>query len=367
MSIFPATTRSAPAPSSERELLAAGKSAILAALPQGWSVEWRIAESGATSKHADATLDVRFPPTVKRSYQVELKRSLTRRDLMNMVMRGDFAGPDALLIARHIATPLQNELRARAISFADATGNVFLYSTSPFFLVSERGTETDPWRGPGRPVGTLKGAPAALLVRALADFAEPYTVTELAGLAGASIGATYRLVELLEKEALIEREGRGPITQVLWRQLLERWSRDYSFLDSNTTRGFLEPRGIDQLRHKLRQGLKNRYAVTGSLAAQPFAPYAEPRLAMLYADNIDETADELGLRPATSGVNVILASQRSSVVFERTSVVSDITLVAPSQASVDLLTGPGRNPGEGEALLDWMERNIDEWRQQPRR
>lgn len=33
-----------------------------------------------------------------------------------------------------------------------------------------------------------------------------------------------------------------------------------------------------------------------------------------------------------------------------------------SQVAVDLLTGPGRNPGEGVALLDWMEAHESQWR-----
>jgi hypothetical protein len=36
--------------------------------------------------------------------------------------------------------------------------------------------------------------------------------------------------------------------------------------------------------------------------------------------------------------------------------------VAPSQAVADLLTGPGRNPSEGEELLDWMRKNEGVWR-----
>jgi hypothetical protein len=39
-----------------------------------------------------------------------------------------------------------------------------------------------------------------------------------------------------------------------------------------------------------------------------------------------------------------------------------ISYVAPSQAVADLLTGPGRNPSEAEALLDWMRKNEDAWR-----
>ena len=61
---------------------------------------------------------------------------------------------------------------------------------------------------------------------------------------------------------------------------------------------------------------------------------------------------------------MILAAPRSPVVFERTSTWRDITIVAPSQAVADLLGGPGRNPAEGEYLLDWMKENPDAWRRQ---
>jgi hypothetical protein len=36
--------------------------------------------------------------------------------------------------------------------------------------------------------------------------------------------------------------------------------------------------------------------------------------------------------------------------------------VAPTQLVVDLLTGPGREPSEGDELLAWMKRNEDAWR-----
>jgi len=361
------------APRTDVELLKAGTSALAGVLPHGWVVQGALDGNTRGDRGVDATIGIRLPSGAKREYQVEMKRALPRRELLTVLERFDAARPrlaedtDFLLLSRYIAPHLREELRRRQISYIDATGNVFLYSEDPQILVSDRGADTDPWRGPGRPVGTLKGPPAALLVRALADYVTPFTVPQLAKLAGASLGATYRLVELLDSEGLLERERRGNVTDVGWRQLLERWSEDYRFLDSNTTQGFLEPRGINVLQENLRNGTGQRYAVTGSLAAAPYAPYADPRLAMIYADDAPALARELGLRPVDSGANVILASPRSPVVFERTKTVTNITLVAPSQAAVDLLAGPGRNPVEGNALLEWMERNPDEWRQEPTR
>lgn len=203
------------------------------------------------------------------------------------------------------------------------------------------------------------------MVRALADYEQPLTVPELAKVAGTSMGAAYRLVEYLTNESLITREDRGPITTADWPELLRRWSQDARFLDANRTRGYLEPRGISALTTKLRELPETQsYAASGSLAAQPYAPYAEPRLALLYSTEPDSLAERLGLRPVETGANVIVASPRSPVVFDRTTTWQGMTIVAPSQAAADLLGGPGRNPSEGEFLLEWMKENPDAWRRQ---
>jgi hypothetical protein len=39
-----------------------------------------------------------------------------------------------------------------------------------------------------------------------------------------------------------------------------------------------------------------------------------------------------------------------------------VRIAAVSQVAVDLLTGPGRNPSEATALLDWMTANESAWR-----
>ena len=83
---------------------------------------------------------------------------------------------------------------------------------------------------------------------------------------------------------------------------------------------------------------------------------------MLYVRDIAAAATLLELRPTTTGANVALASSDYDVVFERTQVVDGLRLAAVSQVAVDLLTGPGRNPSEAEALLDWMESNEPAWR-----
>ena len=46
----------------------------------------------------------------------------------------------------------------------------------------------------------------------------------------------------------------------------------------------------------------------------------------------------------------------------RTSRRNAITVVAPSQIVVDLMTSPGRGPNEAEALIEWMGEHEDTWR-----
>jgi hypothetical protein len=366
-------------PKSESEVLLTAAARIQAALPAGWTVQAKTEVGGldgypTTSLRPDSRLSLMRDGKTVATYAVEAKRTLASNSLLPAINQllarqgaksSHSAGLLPMLVARYLSTQQQRVLRERGIAYADATGNLYLMSQDPLVLLSDRGASADPWRGPGRPTTSLKGLPAARLVRALADFVPPYSVADLADLAGASLGAAYRLSDYLVGEGLLTRGERGPITEVHWPELLRRWSQDARYLDTSTTRAFLDPRGLDSLVEKLgKQTPSRRYAVSGSLATQPYASYAEARLGLVYADDPPRLASDLGLRPVEAGANVILAAPRSPVVFERTTTWRDITIVAPSQAVADLLGGPGRNPAEGDYLLDWMKENPNAWRRQ---
>lgn len=242
---------------------------------------------------------------------------------------------------------------------------MFLSNSEPLLVLAQDGARSDPWRAPGRPTAGLTGLPAARIVRALIDFMPPYTLPELAAVADTSLGATYRLSDYLVDEGLVAKAPRGPVTEVDWSELLYRWSAATRGRNWADARGYLEPRGLNALLERLRREKGSpAYAVSGSLATEPYAPYAEPRLAMMYAVDPGGLAAELGLRPVEVGANVVVTAPRSPVVFERTTRWQGVTLVAPSQAAADLLGGPGRNPSEGDHLVKWMKENQDAWRRQ---
>ena len=145
--------------------------------------------------------------------------------------------------------------------------------------------------------------------------------------------------------------------------LLELWSRDYGFIRDGHVRTYIEPRGLPTLLEKVAASRGIGYAVTGTIAAAEWAPYAPARAAMIYVTDAAAASTAWGLHPTDSGANVLLAEPRTDVVFERSlTTPSGVVVAAPSQVAVDLLTGPGRNPEEARELLDWMERHESSWR-----
>ncbi|MBA3917012.1 MAG: hypothetical protein C0516_00330 [Gemmatimonas sp.] len=352
-------------PQRELDILRAAVGRLRAFLPRAWTVETTMS---GQERAADALLRVRAPDGTELTALMDVKRLVATRDVFTLLERlrrgiGAEGQPQIpVVVARYLSPATRDKIAELGAGYLDATGNLYLSAESPALLIRGQGAEKDPWRGPGRPRGTLKGPPAARVVRALIDFAPPYTVPELAARAGASIGATYRVVELLEELQLLSRENRGPITTVAWRAVLERWSRDYEFGTSNVVARFLEPRGLPALMERLRNRDDTDYVITGSLAAQSVAPYAASRLAVLYVQDIEAAADAIELRAATTGANVVLAVGDYDVVFERARTLDGLKYAALSQVAVDLLNGPGRNTSEALALLDWMERNESNWR-----
>ena len=162
------------------------------------------------------------------------------------------------------------------------------------------------------------------------------------------------------REAIVTRL-RGAVSTVDWQGAIRRWAEDYDQTESNTPTTALAPRGLPALERKLR-ATKFAYAATGALAAQRFDPIAPARLAGLYVTDAIQAIDRLDLRETDAGANVVLLEPLDPVAFDRTVERDGLRCVAPSQLVVDLLTGPGREPSQGEQMLKWMEENQRVWR-----
>lgn len=344
---------------SATSLLEAAAADLQSRLPSRWAIEAQ-RESDRGRARTDALFTVRASDGTAATLAVGVKRSLDPKDVPS-VLEGlrRFEGRPFVL-APYLGARTRERLVAAGAGYADATGNLRLVLDRPAVFIEAVGASSNPWRE-GRPLRSLKGPTAGRVVRALCDLRPPYGVRELARRAAASPASVSRVVELLEREALMAREPRGPVTAVDWPALLRRWIEDYSLTGSNRAESFLEPRGAQALLAKLRE-VASRYAVTGSLAAARVAPVAPTRLAVVYVESPPKVADELDLRPAETGANVLLAEPFDEVVYERSWERDGIRYAALSQVTADLLTSPGRGPAEAEELIGWMQRNEDAWR-----
>lgn len=351
-------------PLNERDVLRAAVDVLGERIPPGWTLDESPGEA-VGDRRADLVLRLMSPDGAEAVLIVEAKTIVEARDVANVreqLNRRTEIAPrsDGMVVARYLARPVRERLFEAGLSYADATGNILVRTSRPGLFISDRGADKDPWRGPGRPRDSLKGEPAARVVRALLDHQGPWPVRRLLDVSGASTGSVYRVVEFLESQALVTRDAEGKLDVPDWPALLRRWSEDYQFSKANNVTRWIAPRGVEYFLDRLRSSPADVYAVTGSVAAHAWAPYAPVRSAMVYTAEPWRASEMWGLRKTETGVNVLLAEPAYSVALARTVEAPDgLTFAAPTQVAVDLMTGPGRSPSEAEALIDWARHSPD--------
>ena len=347
----------------DRGLLNETQKALATLLPVDWKLTF---DEDDGPDRPDFVANIVAPDGTKSYLFVEVKRVVVPRDLDSLVTQlPTFAANIGFKAVLLVAAPYLSEstrkgLEARGISYIDSTGNVLIRLPGTAIYVRLQGASRDPFPS-DESLRTLKGRGTGRALRALLDFVPPFSLRELANRADVPVGSLSRVVDLLDREALIQRTPRGPITAVDWQGVIRRWAKDYAITTNNAVGSFLDPRGINSVTSKL-QNVEARYAATGSFGAQRFEPIAPTRIAAIYVDDPGAWADKLDLRQTDVGANVWLIEPYDRVVFERTTTRDGILCVNPTQLAVDLLTGPGRDPSEGEELLKWMETNTSVWR-----
>lgn len=257
-----------------------------------------------------------------------------------------------VVTSSYLNGPTRTALRAAGVPYLDATGHAWIYSDrEPHLLFVLKGATADPWRTRGRPGDTLAGEAAARLVRALADPAGPveWKATEVARVAGVSIGATYRVVGVLREQAAIDDVARGRFAIADPLAIIDLWTRDYGFMTTNDVVTFLAPRGLTSVFDRLASA-PELATVTGSFAVPLDQRYVDPTALALYAPEPHALVETLGIRPTEGPANVLVAVPRYGVLTERARMVDGIHRVTRAQCYADLLTMPGRAPEEARDL-----------------
>lgn len=337
-------------------------------LPGGWTLELDAAEQRGRER-TDGRLVLQAAGGFIASIAVEARRSLSPKEAENLLPRlaqvlHSMTGRAPVLILAPWLSPRTQELLAeQQISYLDRTGNALIRLESPALYVETTGAARNPNPEERGKVG-LRGPKAGRLIRTLVDVRPPYTVKELALATGLAAGYVSRTIAALDEEALIQREPRGPVEAVDLAALLRRWAASYDVFRSNQISTFIAPAGWEEVLTKLRlqPTLRSQVVLTGSFAASRLAPVSSPGMLLAYSSESDRLARELGLLAAEEGANVGLLWPFDPVVWVRTREEEGLRFAASSQVAVDCLTGNGRMPSEGEAVLGWMIANESAWR-----
>ncbi len=352
---------------SENELAEAAVAWLRSRLPESWDVgPTSRAEFQAGGYMVDAAIDLRGPNGTVTTMVVEVKQALSPRDVdrlltgMGKTLRTLAGQIPILVVAPWLSGRTQELLGDQGLNYLDLTGNALIRLDNPTLYLETHGAEKDP-SPPLRNKARVQGPKAGRLIRQLVDITPPYGVSELAASVGLTKGYVSRLLDTLSDEALVERSERGRVESVDVARLLRRWAETYDVFRSNKVQRYLAPGGASTAVQQL-ASIADRVAVTGSFAASRLAPVAAPALLVVYTDGPQALAESLGLIPADQGANVAVLTPFDAVVWDRTSTLEGVTYVAPSQVAVDCLTGNGRMPAEGDALLQWMSENESAWR-----
>ena len=339
-----------PVPQATRRVFDDAVAAIQARVPRTWNVDV------ASRSTEGGSLRFTSPDQVVGEVTVRVRRDVSPRAAEAMG-----APRSPTIVASSWLSPRTREvLNESGWSYIDTTGNANLSIERPGLFVRTDGATRDP--SPKQTTGpNLRGPRAWALQRTLVEVLPPYGVSELNTALDINAGYVSRLLGALSEEMLIDRPARGRVQAVQWEPLLRQIATSYSLLGSNETANWVAPGGAEQFLRDLSSSKLKRWAVTGSFAASRLVSVTAPEVAVVFADDPERIADTMRLRPVRNGGNVVTSLPYDRVVFERTWKEDDIVYASLAQVVMDCMTGFGRMPAEGDALLNWMRRRAPQW------
>ena len=198
-------------------------------LPPDWRLNIIYGDSRNTGV-ADAVFSLVTPQGETIDYVIEVQRRPTTRRVLDTadqvygyLENGAFRG-SALIIADYLSPRSRQVLKDANVSFVDATGNVRLVNASPGLFIEASGARKNPWTE-DVPLRSLKGRGAGRAIRALVDTRPPFGVRQLGLKTSVPIATLSRVIDLLERDALLDRDEDGGVVAVDWMNTIRRWSR----------------------------------------------------------------------------------------------------------------------------------------------
>lgn len=362
----PTTTALDVATATDEQLLDAALQILRARLPQKWGIESQPVV-GETHLAPDLVISS-GGGSGQTMVLVEVRRNFVPRDVDALTgglirrLRGRAGQTPILLVTPYLSERSRELLAEQEISYIDLTGNVRVSLDYPGLFIETPGAERAPTPTTRRATG-LRGAKLGAVVRVLVDAYPPYTAKQISRKAGVNVGYLSRILETLNDEGLIQRAKAGPITDTDWPALLRQRSAALTLFRNVGTNLYVARTGIPDVLSQI--ALTDKAAqpvITGSFAAARLAPVAPSPQLVLYSMDPRKLSAELSLLEVESGADTVIIRPENPIALSRPMTLDGLLFAAPSQVAIDCLSGNGRMPAEGEALIDWMRDNQSEWR-----
>jgi hypothetical protein len=364
----------------EQDLLEQGCQQLEELLGRGWSVS---SSRAMSDRRIDAVWELqRGNGEEPARVFVEVKSRLSPIQAEQVLQQIRRFAPDQtwLVVAPWLSPRTRHLLSENNVNYLDFTGNTQLRTEQPTIVIRTDGSDQSPMVD-DRPRRSITGPKAALLVRELTDFSEPRRANELAVATNLSESYVSRLLDSLSDEALIKRDNKTKvITSIDWQGLLRARASTTRLLKTNRPIPAIFRVGRSQVLQHLsafaeRLGDDLPVLATGSYALEGLGIRSTVDGAlMLYVqrgqDAVRDASKALGLlrvdQAQAADADVLFLQPQldaSATIFRRSRRLdSGLPVVAMSQLALDCLSGPGRLPADGEALIEWMANNEEEWR-----
>jgi hypothetical protein len=316
---------------------------------------WSTTVSVKTNDLAAARVTIRTPTGATAAVAIGARRQLDPRLVPEVADALKTTTADAfVVIAPFLGARTRERLADEGLGYVDLVGNMRLVLDRPTVFIQTRGEDRSPWAA-ARSTRSLHAAKASRLVRALVDGVPPFGVRRLAALAGTDPGYVSRLLDLFDREELVERAAHGPVVAVHRARLLRRWAEDYQFGEAHRALAFDHPHGVPGALAALRAS-GAPYALTARSGAAALLGAALPSTVVAYVDNAERVGALVGAepRPPSAGGNLLLVEPFDAFPLEGTWTRDGFVYAAASQIVVDLLGSPAPAPEQAAALLGRM-------------
>lgn len=260
-----------------------------------------------------------------------------------------------VLVAPYLSPERQALCRKEGVGFLDLSGNAHLHFKS-FYIERTGSPNRFPEKRYGRDPFSDK---ASLVLRALLQNGERlWGVRELAQYIGLDPGYVSRMAKEIESRGYAARVNAKLRLRSL-DGILDDWVRSYSFKKNKLSRYFCMAASVEEVIHKLRDlkiAERIQYALSihaGASLVAPFSSFKEVHVYVSGARDLSFFENELALKPAEIGANLILMQPyyRNSVYFGAR-IVDDIQVVSDIQLYLDLHGYPIRGLEQAEHILN---------------